>query len=184
MYSFSVDVETDIIFALDALAMGKKKTQSVYKFLTEVSKDINDGDKVHMGVVSRNCFDDDVTLDHQNTTININNTEYEGLQHQVRRLRQTSFSPRNGGRKNAKKVAVLFIDDTFDDYDSLALEAGKAKVEDEIEVFVVAIGNDVDFSFCGGIVSDPIGRHVIKVSSHDDLALLKDDFIISIGNGS
>ena len=89
------------------------KTQSMYSFMADITSEIHGGnDKVRVGVLSRNCYDNDISLNEFDNEFdlinNLKNAEYKSLDHQVHRLRKNSFTLENGGRQNARKIAVLF----------------------------------------------------------------------------
>ncbi|KAK3098012.1 hypothetical protein FSP39_015322 [Pinctada imbricata] len=182
----SAKSDVDVVFALDAPSMGIEQTRSVYNFIGEVTEEIHDDlGRVQVGMMSKICNDHDIQLkqykDEFSLAQTISNAKFKGLDHQLHKLRHEGYSLENGGRPNAKKVAVLFVDDSIEKYDSLLLEAEDAKIRNGIDVYVVAIGDNVNYAACGLMASKP--SNVIKVSSHRDLGLLKDDFLFTFCNG-
>ncbi|CAC5389271.1 COL6A [Mytilus coruscus] len=174
----------DMMFCFDSAATGTARSKIVYNFITEITDEfnMNDGDGIRVGIMSRNCHEHDI---HLNDYIQkdelmgaINSIEFQGMGPILHNMRKHGFKESHGGRTEARKIAVLFVDEETEKLDFVFEEAAEAKSQG-IEVYVVSIGN-VDVNVLRKIASEPVGSHVIKVSSYDDVPLLKDDFVNSV----
>lgn len=178
--------KADMMFCFDSAAVGSQRSRIVYKFITELTDEFNmDDSSMRVGVTSRNCHEHDIHLDdyvQKDALLDaINSIEYRGLAPVIHNMRKHAFSQSHGGRDEAKKIAVLFVDEDTDKLDFIIKEAEETKKQG-IEVFVVSIGQ-VDISALRKIASEPVGSHVIKVSSYKDIPMLKEDFINSVCQG-
>lgn len=94
----------------------------------------------------------------------------------LKKLRQNMISRAKGGRKGAKKVAILFIDEGLEDPVKAFLEAERASIQG-IEVYIVKVGKGLS------IESDKIGQmmndealkqnNVYHISNYDELPNIK-----------
>ncbi|VDI08206.1 matrilin-1-like [Mytilus galloprovincialis] len=174
----------DMMFCFDSAATGTARSKIVYNFITEITDEfnMNDGDGIRVGIMSRNCHEHDIHLDDyiQKDELMgaINSIEFQGMGPILHNMRKHGFKESHGGRTEARKIAVLFVDEETEKLDFVFQEAAEAKSQG-IEVYVVSIGN-VNVDVLRKIASEPVGSHVIKVSSYDDVPLLKEDFVNSV----
>ena len=100
------------MFLYDALALGTEKTSIVTKFITKVASqfDTRTGN-IRIGRLLYNCLDDAYNeLTSPSDTNTWGDVVLPGILDLLKRLRRTGFSREQGGRIDAKSVAVLFVD--------------------------------------------------------------------------
>ncbi|KAK3096918.1 hypothetical protein FSP39_004752 [Pinctada imbricata] len=104
---------TDIVFAYDSPGIGVRKSKMVRKSIARIVKHIKmTSTNTRIGVLSQyHLTDKDIKL---NTTRSLLKTlrapVQSGFSTLLQRIRLHSFSTSHGGRKNANKVAVVFLD--------------------------------------------------------------------------
>ncbi len=85
-------------------------------------------------------------------------------------MRRVAFHKANGGRKDAKRIAVLIVDKNDNPDIIRALrEAAKARIMKNIELFVIGVGKDVNPEDLRQLASPPPGQHVFHVLDYDEL---------------
>ena len=87
----------------------------------------------------------------------------------MRYIRKTSFKTKNGARPEAKKIAVVIIDEN-DQRSILHVmrEAFLLQAMQNVELFVVAIGDGLSQEDLEAMAPDP--GHVLRVDNYDQLA--------------
>lgn len=180
--------KADIIFALDSAELGTKKTQTIYQFISGVSNEFNMKEgNIRAGIVSHNCpKDGDIRLnehsDKQTFSASVENAEFPNLSRVLRRVRTQSFTEKYGGRPEAKRIAVLFIDGPLDKKGRIYREARRTRGND-VELFVVAIGDEVNMKEALELCSNPPEDHLLIVKSYESLPDSMDRFWDSICKG-
>lgn len=164
----------DIMFLVDTAVVGVTHTTEIYDFLAQLLEQfgISKGNNIQVGLESRNCGAGNIKLgeyaDSKDLENALRNTQLSGAPHMLKRLRTHSFLPENGGRDNARHVAVMFVDDNLVDSKSVLDEARRTKNFD-VELFVVAIGDSIDETELAPLCSDPVDRHLIRIPSYSEL---------------
>ena len=137
--------EADIMFLMDSVNAGRRNTQRSLAFLKTIVDELDiDDDNVHVGLMSAECVEDNpgFTLKQHSTKTSIHTavdtmkaTDFYDVIHKMRRK---AFSPVYGGRKHAKKIAILIIDGSLEDPLKTLREAQRAKIRG-VEVFVIQV---------------------------------------------
>ena len=84
---------------------------------------------------------------------------------------RSSFRESNGARPDAKRIAVLIVDEG-DDLGRAKYESLKLRSRSNVEVFVIGVGKELDEGKLRGIASESASQHVFIVSSYDELPML------------
>ena len=87
----------------------------------------------------------------------------------IKFMRKHSFTRDKGSRKTSKKMGVLIVDND-DILTRSKVEALKAKNFGDIELFVIAVGPDVNIVRLAKIASQATEDHLFHVNSYDELA--------------
>ncbi|KAL3866045.1 hypothetical protein ACJMK2_043386 [Sinanodonta woodiana] len=178
----------DIMFLMDSAALGSEKTVTIHQFLSDLTPDFNmDSGNIRVGVESRNCAENDIRLadysDKSELAKALRNTGFPNLGHMIKKMRIHSFQEENGGRDIARHMAVIFVDNKLgENAKEIFLEAHKAH-KDDIELFVIAIGDNVIDKELQMLCSHPVDTHILRVNSYDELPMLKEDFMNKLCNG-
>lgn len=99
----------------------------------------------------------------------------------VKKLRQNMIARAKGGRKGAKKIAILFIDEGLEDPVKAFLEAERASIQG-IEVYIVKIGKGLlqENEKVEQMVNDEGFKHqsftennIYHISNYDELPYIK-----------
>ena len=100
------------------------------------------------------------------TESDIDTSTLEGM---VRFMRTKSFAGINGARNNVKKIGIIILDNNPRHLKAIAVEAERARVLGNIEMFVVGVGKAVSTSTLGTLASSPIDQHILHVSDYSEL---------------
>ncbi|XP_071117256.1 matrilin-4-like [Haliotis cracherodii] len=165
------DSLADVMFVFDSAAMGSTKTGQIQEFIGTVVDEFNFADDVmRAGVVSRNCHDGDIELgehsDKDEFAKDLRNRDFPELSQVVRKMHRHSFTLEQGAREMARRMAVVFVDDKLEIPKRVFHEIEKAK-DDDIEIFVVAIGEDVDMTEVEVMATS--AGHVFQIADYDAL---------------
>ncbi|XP_046581539.1 cartilage matrix protein-like [Haliotis rubra] len=165
------DTLADVMFVFDSAAMGSTKTGKLQEFIGTVVDEFNFADDVmRAGVVSRNCHDGDIELgehsDKDEFAKDLRNRDYPDLSQVLRKMHRHSFTLEHGAREMARRMAVVFVDDKLEIPKGVLYEIEKAK-DDDIEIFVVAIGEDVDMTKVEAMATS--SGHVFPIPDYDVL---------------
>ncbi|XP_067667262.1 cartilage matrix protein-like [Haliotis asinina] len=161
----------DVMFVFDSAAMGATKTGKLQKFIGTVVDEFNFADDVmRAGVVSRNCHDGDIDLgehsDKDEFAKDLRNRDYPELSHVLRKMHSHSFTLEHGAREMARRMAVVFVDDKLEIPKRVFHEIEESKNKN-IEIFVVAIGEDVDMTEAEAMATS--SGHVFQIPDYDVL---------------
>ncbi|KAL3866044.1 hypothetical protein ACJMK2_043385 [Sinanodonta woodiana] len=163
----------DIMFVFDSMAFGYTKTMHIYKFINEIIRYMSIGSgNIRVGLISEICQNTDISLDQFSDLTKISNyvASYQtfGLAPYIKQLRIASFDPTRGGRMNARRIAILFVEDIFENVQDVLNEAKRAKFQD-IEMFVVSIGKTITEGYASTMCSSPVTRHLVHIPSFEVL---------------
>ena len=86
----------------------------------------------------------------------------------IKYMRRRSFSAKSGARDDAKRIGVMFVDEG-DDLTKTRNEAKRAKDVHNIELFVIAVGRNLNEKKLAHIASDPVAEHLFIVPTYDHL---------------
>ena len=112
---------TDLVFVYDSVAIGLRKGKLLRKTLIKILRDIDmNSTSTRVGVVSSyHNVDTDFKLKDFNVQKSLirkmRRPSHSGMSKLLSRLRHHSFSTAQGGRKDAAKVAVIFLDKSVHD---------------------------------------------------------------------
>lgn len=135
------------MFLLDSINAGRRNTRRALVFIKELINELDiDNDNIHVGLMSAECEEDTTGFglgSHssrkqlEKTFDNMKGTDFHQIVHSMRR---GSFRSSNGGRKHAKKIAILIIDGSLEEPLKTLTEAQRAKIHG-VEVYVVQVRN-------------------------------------------
>lgn len=177
----------DVVFLMDPAELGAADTKVVYEFIGGLLEDFNTKPgNMQVGLESRNCGAHNIHLgeyeDTAEMTKAVRNSELPGLPHMIKRLRTHSYSKENGGRIAARHMAVIFVDDKLYNPKDVLDEARRTK-NDDVELFVVAVGDSVVDDELMTLCSSPVDRHLIRVPDYDSLKDCRPEFLKKFCHG-
>lgn len=163
------------MFLLDSVNAGRKNTKKALAFVKLLINELDvDRNKIQVGLMSAECQDEynGFQLDSYETKNEVTNslTEVKGtdFSHILKQMRRGAFSHTKGGRKEAKKVAVLIVDGDLDEPMRALTEAQRARIHG-IEVFVIQVGKDDTQEELLMMCDAPTKQHFFKVPNYDAL---------------
>ncbi|XP_033750927.1 collagen alpha-4(VI) chain-like [Pecten maximus] len=171
---------TDVMFGFESAAMGTYRSAHVRNMIANVTGyfgNMDDG-TMQAGLFRGICNEKDIHLneykskddfvsDLQNAT--------GGTRDILHDMKDTGYAAAYGGRENARKIAVIFIDDSTSDLNRVIEEIVQARSEG-IEVFVVAIGDDIDLNDLVDVLDSPPEEHLVTASTHKNLDNIQGSF--------
>ncbi|XP_021357601.1 collagen alpha-4(VI) chain-like [Mizuhopecten yessoensis] len=165
---------TDVMFGFESAAMGAYRSAHVRKLIANVTGyfgNMEDG-TLQAGLLQGLCNEKDIYLNEfkakEDFVSDLQNVTVGGTRDILKDVKDMGYTEKNGGRQNARKMAVLFIDESTSDLDHIIDEIVQARSEG-IEIFVVAIGDDLDLGNLVDVLDNPVERHLLAVSNHKDL---------------
>ncbi|XP_069138671.1 collagen alpha-4(VI) chain-like [Argopecten irradians] len=171
---------TDVMFGFDSAAMGSYRSAHVRNMIANVTGyfgNMDDG-TMQAGLFRGICNEKDIYLnefkskeDFVSDLKNANEVSRDILND----MKDVGYAAAYGGRKKARKIAVIFIDDSTTDLDKVIDEIVQARSE-KIEVFVVAIGDDLELDDLVDVLDTPVEEHLVTASSHVDLDSMQASF--------
>ncbi|XP_060073209.1 cartilage matrix protein-like [Ylistrum balloti] len=176
----SAEQETDVMFAFDSASMGTKNVRHAQNFISNVVGKFGNMAEgmIRAGMLSGFCESNRIDLNQysnkEEMSSAVRNTQVRGLDYIVEELHRHSYNVSRGGRENARKMAVLFVDDSVEKFDHLIIQSERAKAAG-IRVYVVGVG-DVDEEILSTICSSPPEKHVMRVSSYNALDSISDEY--------
>ena len=162
---------TDLMFVYDAQALGSWRSQSVSHFISKSVSEFNLAtDDLRVGREIGNCPDGNIALGSALHSTDLDEVKFPTLTEMIRRVRRGKMSEENGGRKDASKMAVLFIDSSQRMNFVTFMEARKLK--ESVDFFyVVTVGHNMQTLHLTGLAGE---GHFISVKSYDELHPLAD----------
>lgn len=189
------------MFMLDGVNAGKTNTRKTLAFIQDLLKDVDVSPrKVRVGVMSTepNCVNEftgfDLNTYKRNKKLNRALEKVKGVDVAavVKKLRQNMIARAKGGRKGAKKIAILFIDEGLEDPVKAFLEAERASIQG-IEVYIVKIGKGLlqENEKVEQMVNDEGFKHqsfkqqnnIYHISNYDELSDIKREIWYNICDG-
>ncbi|KAL5004709.1 hypothetical protein ScPMuIL_018165 [Solemya velum] len=164
----------DVMFVYDPTSLGADKTQHVTDFVAKVSQKMDVvSDNVRVGRMTENCpTNTDVSLSGPESVTSLKSLQLSGFGNLLLKVARRGFSESNGGRPEARSVAVLFLDTDSKDLRS-AFHASKHL--SDTNMFVVYNENVVDMETALKFVSTP--DRLMSYSSYAHLSKLQDNFL-------
>ena len=177
----------DVIFVADSSQLNESRMEDIFDFIADVNEDFNtENGNIQTGIETRYCGSGNLRLGRYDNKVDlldaVRKTKTFGLHHLLKRLRTHGYQAKNGGRISARNMAVVFVDDELGDKTAV-LEQAKLAKADDIELFVVAIGDKVNEEDLKAMSSGPVDRHFISVDSYDELKVLKPKFLSHFCHG-
>ncbi|BFZ04509.1 hypothetical protein BsWGS_07548 [Bradybaena similaris] len=178
--------EADMMFVMDSASAGKKNTKKTLNFIQDVAKAVDIGKStVQIGMVqSDECVPQAESFG-LNTHTGKNNVvsaldapddDSDTLSALLRNVRKDGFKKTKGGRKDAKKIAVVLVDGELEHPLKVLKEARRAQVHG-IEVFVIFVGRDPPQQEVVDMCAYPPGKHFFQVPDYDKLKEMEDSII-------
>jgi len=169
----------DVVFSLPS-DLGTTDTAHVLNFIRSLTYSLNiSQNSVNIGLVPKDCYSTpgfELSAGHNafslREKLDVNHFKKTNMASEIRRIRQQSFQAANGGRSNAKRIAVIVMNKPSYDVVEMEYEAENAKMADGIEMFVIAVGDGVPDLELNTISSYPTSTHVLRVDEFCDLLAL------------
>lgn len=166
--------------------MGQSRTEIIKEFIANTANQIDMGDSkpIRIGVFTNNCpSSKDIHLnEHGNKFTFIQELRSNNKMtktHILKRVRRRGFTKANGGRADARRLIVTFVDGPLDNSKDVFLEAERVR-KFNMDVFVIAIGNEVKENELRKLASVRPKEHIFRVTSYDNLKISFNDFIDKI----
>lgn len=179
----------DLIFLLDSLNAGRKNSRKTLEFLNKLFNEFDIGhDKIRVGLMSAECLEHNMGFQlnkYSNRTSlkeGLNGLEATDFSTILREMRRNAFSVERGGRKGAKKMAVMIIDGNLEEPTRTLKEAQRAKTHG-IELYVVHVGNEDPQEEVVLMADEPSKQSFFHVPDYDQLALLWEKLIDVLCDG-
>lgn len=162
---------TDLIFVYDAQALGSWRSQSVSQFISKSVAEFNLAtDDLRVGREIENCPTGNIPIGSALHNSDLDEVRYQTFTDMLRRVTRSRMSEENGGRKEAAKMAVIFVDSSQRMNYETFLEARNLK--DRVDFFyVVTVGHNMQTLHLTGLAGE---GHFISVKSYDELHPLAD----------
>ena len=133
------------MFLMDSVNAGKRNTKRSLAFLKTLVEELDiDHDNIHVGLMSAECQPDDPGFSlKSHTSVRSIQTAVDELKTMdihsiIHKMRRKAFSTSHGGRKHAKKIAILIIDGSLEEPLKTLREAQRARIRG-VEVFVIQV---------------------------------------------
>ena len=177
------------MFILDSVNAGRKNTRKVLGFIRDLVNDLDvDPKKIQVGLMSAECQDDNTGFQLNSNSNNgeVKNalTKVKGvdLSGMLKQMRRGAYSHRQGGRKEAKKVAILIVDGSLDEPIRALTEAQRARIHG-IEVIVIQVGTEEPQEELLMMCDAPMKQHFFRVPHYNHLPGMQDRLWQSICDG-
>jgi hypothetical protein len=137
--------QADIMFVMDSVNAGRKNTQKALDFAKGLVNhfDVNN-EGIQVGLMSAECHEtqDGFSLGShgdKNTVMSaLQDTPGTDFAKMLNEMRNGAFSPEQGGRKEAKKIAILLVDGNLEEPLKALSAAQRARIRG-VEVFVIQV---------------------------------------------
>ncbi|XP_060073208.1 collagen alpha-1(XII) chain-like [Ylistrum balloti] len=162
---------SDIVFMYDVLSLGRMQTDYISKFVSKIvqSLDIPSGN-IRVGRMLYDCLNEAYTALTSPDDIHVwSNQVLPGITDLIRKLRASGFSSLNGGRIDAKSVAVLFLDTRIHNINEVVRQMSTMP---ETQFVTVVVGAD-DSTYIPYLSHNTF----IRVPSYRELLSFKDAFL-------
>ncbi|KAL4222708.1 hypothetical protein ACF0H5_018749 [Mactra antiquata] len=162
---------TDLLFVFDAQALGSWRSQSISQFISESLSEFSlSAPELRVGREIENCPSGNIALGSAFKHTDLDEVRYQTFTNMLRRVHRDRFSEENGGRVNASKMAVIFVDASQRMNYETFLEATRLK--ESVDFFyVVTIGHNMQTLHLTGLAGE--GKF-ISVKTYEELPLLTD----------
>ncbi|XP_045215666.2 cartilage matrix protein-like [Mercenaria mercenaria] len=170
-----VKKNTDVMFVYDSAALGPTKSEAISQFIATIVSglDLSSG-FLHVGRVTDNCpTGGNFQLSNRLSAADFTSIGFSSYTNLIEKVRRAGFTSEYGGRDDASRSSILFVDSEMNGLDGRALSAAKELLKSS-EVFVVAVGNSQtirDFS------QSFRGNNFLHVDSYNELPLTSNVFL-------
>lgn len=171
--------EADIMFMLDSINAGRKNTKRALALIRDLTNELDVApDKIQIGLMSAECHEDTtgflLNSNKNKNEVNdaLSKTKSVDFSALLKRMRHGAFSQNHGGRRHAKKVAVLVIDGSLEEPLRALTEAQRAKLHG-VEVIVVQVGEEKPQDEVLMMCDAPAKETFFKVSDYSELPAIK-----------
>lgn len=157
---------TDLLFVFDAMELGSWRSQSISQFISDsLSAFSLSAGELRVGREIENCPSGNIALGSAFRNTDLDEVRYPSFTTMLRRVHRDRMSEENGGRVNASKMAVIFVDSTQRMNYETFMEARNLKQHVDF-FYVVTIGHNMQTLHLTGLAGE--GRF-ISVKSYDEL---------------
>lgn len=175
--------DSDIIFAVDPLVMGDVRTNIIKEFIANTADqlDVGNNKPIRIGVFINNCpsskdihlnaYQDKYALMQQ-----LRSNDHVIENHILRKVRRRAFKRSNGGRADARRLVVTFLDGPLENPKDVFVEAQKIR-KFGADIFVIAIGNEVQEDELKVLASGKPKEHIFRVTNYETLKTAFNDFV-------
>lgn len=163
----------DIMFLFDSYSFGQRKSgvirQSIGTMIQNNKFNIGDNSNISIGVMSKVCQKEkNIKLSpYRLTSELLYESKSDGVDKLLRKVRHHGFDSRHGGRKNAKKMVILFLGEELNNPTRVVLQAKRTAFK--VELFVINIGNKLSKNMLRSVCSKPYDSHLISVPDYEDI---------------
>lgn len=179
------------MFILDSINAGRKNTKRALAFIKDLTEELAvDSDKIQVGLMSAECQEDNpgFSLNSnknkdgvKDALTKVKTVDFSAV---IKQMRHGAFSQSRGGRRGAKKVAVLVIDGSLEKPLRALTEAQRAKLHG-VEVIVVQVGEEKPQEEVLMMCDSPSNEKEMffKVSDYSQLSVVKQKIWDSLCDG-
>lgn len=174
--------EADMVFVMDSESAGRKNTLKSLDFIKDVAGSVDiSNHSVQIGMLQPDeCIPvaESFTLDgdRDHLVSALDSHEKDKLPKLIRELRKHEFNRRKGGRKDAKKIAVILVDGELAEPLKALKEAKRAQLKD-IEVYVIVVGLNPPQPEVREMCAYPPQDHFFQVPDYDRLKSIEESLI-------
>lgn len=162
---------TDLLFVFDAQALGSWRSQSISQFISKSMAEFALGsENFRVGREIENCPSGNIPIGSALHSSDLDMVKFPSFTDMLKRINRYRMSDENGGRKNASKMAVLFVDPSQSMNFETFTEARRLKESVDF-FFVVAIGHNMQTLHLTSLAGE---GQSISVNSYDELHPLAD----------
>ena len=164
-----------MIFVYDSTALGPKKSEAISMFIATVVSHLDISSKhLHIGRVTDNCpSGGNFQLSNRLSAADFTSIGVSTYSDLINKVNRTAFLPEYGGRSDATKSSILFLDSDVNGLDGSVLKAAQ-DLSASSDVFVVAVGNSPTIrDFARKIDSNKF----LHVNTYKDLSTASDNFL-------
>uniref|UniRef100_A0A0B7AIU7 VWFA domain-containing protein n=1 Tax=Arion vulgaris TaxID=1028688 RepID=A0A0B7AIU7_9EUPU len=177
--------EADMMFVVDSEGAGKKNTKKSLDFFKHITKEMDiSEDTIQIGMLHpEECIQlaESFRLNSHTDKGHVmsalgNKTEGDKLHSLLRDMRKNAFKRREGGRKNAKKVAIVLVDGEIDFPMKALKEVRRAQIKG-VEVYIIFVGTTIPQAEVRDMCDYPPQKHFFQIPDYDKLKELEDSLI-------
>lgn len=172
----------DLVFAMPPDADAAQAAK-ILEMMSKAADELKMGENgVKIGMVPKECVSLpglDLTGELDTTLLSEQINEGYAAAHTpkiLKYMRQQSFTEDHGSRPDAQKMAIIILDKASPNYKYAAAEAAKAR-KMGVEIFIVAVGDDITDGELRLVASSPLEDHVIRVNDYSELPGISSDLV-------